>query len=201
MKAAAACISVPARPAGRPRSEKTRKAILRAAFRLLKKQGFEHVSAQQIAAEAGVSTATLYRWWTCKQAILLDAYLETTRELLPDGRHGQPLARLRTYTLRIAEFLKSENGRVFAQLLLASQENPTLHRAFYERVFLPRRAEGCAVVEEAIAAGELPRTADPECIISLLVAPQILRALLGQNLSPQAAGSIFDFVIGAAQAR
>ena len=67
---------------GRPRSEKTRKAILKTAFRLLKEQGFDGVANQQIAKEAGVSTATLYRWWKNKQAILLDAYLETTPRTL-----------------------------------------------------------------------------------------------------------------------
>jgi AcrR family transcriptional regulator len=183
------------RAAGRPRSEKTHKAILKTAFQLLKQDGFDGVSMQQIAGEAGVSTATLYRWWDSKQAILLDAYLETTRELLPYGKHGSPLARLRKYTMRIAEFLRSDDGRVFLRLLLAIQDNPDLKKAFIEDVFLPRRAEGCAVVKEAVAAGELPDTVDPDFIINLLTAPQIVRALLGQELSAKSAQAIFDFVV------
>ena len=150
---------------------------------------------QQIAVEAGVSTATLYRWWDSKQVILLDAYLETTRELLPYGRQGSPLARLRKYTLRIAEFLKSDDGRVFLRLLLLIQDNPALKKAFVENVFLPRRAEGCTVVQEAVAAGELPDTVDPDFIISLLTAPQIVRALLGLELGSKSAKTIFDFVV------
>jgi AcrR family transcriptional regulator len=185
------------RAMGRPRSEKTRKAILKAAFRLLKAEGFDGVSSQQIATEAGVSTATLYRWWKNKQAILLDAYLETTRELLPYGRRGTPLARLRSYTMRIAEFLKSEDGRVFLRLLVAIQDNPALRRAFYENVFLPRRVEGCAVVQEAITAGELPDTVVPDLMIDMLIGPQILPALLGRELSADSAGRIFDFVLKA----
>ena len=180
---------------GRPRSEKTRKTILKTAFRLLKKNGFEGVSNQQIANEAGVSTATLYRWWKNKQEILLDAYLETTRELLPYGRRGTPLARLRNYTIRMAEFLNGENGRVFLGLMLAMQNNTELRKAFYENVFLPRRAEGCGVVREAMAAGELPASVDPDLMINLLIGPQILPALMGQNLSPAAAVKIFDLVL------
>jgi AcrR family transcriptional regulator len=185
------------RTIGRPRSEKTRKAILKAAFRLLKKHGFEGVSNQQIAREAGVSTATLYRWWKNKQAILLDAYLETTRELLPYGKSGSPLKRLRRYTIRIAEFLKSDDGRVFLRLMLAIQDSPRLRKAFYENVFLPRRAEGCEVVQEAIAAGELPDSVDPGLLINFLIGPQILPALLGQHLSEDSAEKIFDFVLSA----
>ena len=186
---------------GRPRSEKTRKAILKAAFHLLKREGFDGVSTQQIAIQAGVSTATLYRWWDNKQAILLDAYLETTRDLLPSGKLGSPLVRLRTYTLRIAEFLKSENGRVFLRLLLAIQDDPALRKGFYENVFLPRRAEGCTVVQEAIDAGELPETVAPDFIINLLIGPQVLRALLGQDLGAKYAQRIFDSVITAARSR
>lgn len=180
---------------GRPRSEKTRKTILKTAFRLLKKKGFDGVSNQLIATEAGVSTATLYRWWENKQAILLDAYLETTRELLPYGKRGTPLARLRNYTIRIAEFLKGDDGRVFLRLMLAIQDNPSLRKAFYEHVFLPRRAEGRAVVQEAIDAGELPDTVDPDFMINLLIGPQILPALLGQDLNTASAEKIFDFVL------
>jgi AcrR family transcriptional regulator len=189
------------RPIGRPRSEKTRKAILKAAFRLLKKHGFEGVSNQQIAREACVSTATLYRWWKSKQAILLDAYLETTRELLPYGKTGSPLKRLRRYTIRIAEFLKSEDGRVFLRLMLAIQDSPGLRKAFYEDVFLPRRAEGCKVVQEAIAAGELPDSVDPGLLINFLIGPQVLPALLGQSLSADSAEKLFDFVLRAALRR
>jgi AcrR family transcriptional regulator len=182
---------------GRPRSEKTRKAILKTAFRLLKEHGFEGVSNQQIAGEAGVSTATLYRWWKNKQAILLDAYLETTRELLPYGKRGSPLARLRNYAIRITAFLKSEDGRVFLRLMLAIQDNPVLRKAFYENVFLPRRAEGCKLVQEAINAGELRDTVDPDFIINLLIGPQILPALLGRDLDTKSAERIFDFVLKA----
>ena len=189
------------RASGRPRSEKTRKAILKAAFDLLKREGFDGVSTQQIAIEAVVSTATLYRWWDNKQAILLDAYLETTRDLLPSRKTGSPLARLRTYTLRIAQFLKSENGRVFLRLLLAIQDDPALRKGFYQNVFLPRRAEGCALVEEAIAAGELPDRVDPDFLINQLIGPQVLRALLAQDLSATYAQRIFDSVIKAARSR
>jgi AcrR family transcriptional regulator len=190
------------RTTGRPRSEKTRKVILKTAFRLLRQDGFDNVSAQQIACEAGVSTATLYRWWDNKQAILLDAYLETTRDILPRGKRGSPLGRLRTYTLRIADFLRSANGTVFLRLLLAIQDDPALRKGFYENVFLPRRAEGCAIVQDAIDAREIPGRLEPDFIINQLVGPQVLRALMRQPLNAKYAQRIFDSVMrGASKER
>jgi AcrR family transcriptional regulator len=184
---------------GRPRSEKTRQAILKTAFRLLKKNGIEGVSNQQIAAESGVSTATLYRRWKNKQSILLDAYLETTNRLIPYGTRGSPLKRLRRYSMRIAQFLRSDNGRVFLRLMLAIQDSPGLRKDFYEHVFVPRRKEGCRVVCEAIEAGELPKTVDPDLLINTLLGPQILPALMGRSLTVKAAEKVFDFVIKAAR--
>ena len=156
---------------------------------------------QQIATQAGVSTATLYRWWDNKHAILLEAYLEKTRELLPYGRNGSPLARLRKYCLRVVEFLNSENGQVFLRLMLAIQDDPALRRAFYQKVYLPRRGEGRAVVQEAIAAGELPDTVDPDCMINLVIGPLILPALLGQEINTRSAQAVFDFIVGAQKAK
>jgi AcrR family transcriptional regulator len=179
---------------GRPRSEKTRKAILRAAFRLLRRHGFVDIAAQQIAKEARVSTATLYRWWKNKESILLDAYLATARDLLPYGKRGTPAVRLKIYAIRIAEFLNSPDGRVFLRLLLAIQESPALRKAFYEKVFVPRRTEGCNLVKEAVVAGELPPTVDPDLIINLLIASQLLPALLGQHLTAEYAAMVFELV-------
>jgi AcrR family transcriptional regulator len=186
---------LPKRTAGRPRSEKTRRAILKSAFRLLKEHGFADVSMQQIVADAGVSTATLYRWWKNKHEILLEAYLEMTGELLPSRNRFTPLKRLQKYTVRVAAFLQSENGRVFLKLLMAIQEDRELYDAFYERVFQPRRAEGCEAVREAMEAGDFPSIVDPDFVIDLLIGPQILRALLGKDVTADFAAKVFEFVV------
>lgn len=150
---------------------------------------------QQIAMDAGVSTATLYRWWKNKHDILLEAYLDRVGDLLPSRNHFTALKRLREYTVRVAAFLESEDGRVFLKLLMAIQEDREFYDAFYEKVFQPRRAEGCEVVREAMAAGDLPSTVNPDFIIDLLVGPQILRALLGKDVTADFAAMVFEFVV------
>jgi hypothetical protein len=82
--------------------------------------------------------------------------------------------------------------------MLAIQDKPALRKAFIEKVFLPRRAEGRNVVQEAIMMGELPATVDPDLIINLLIGPQILPALLGQDLNKKSAEKIFDFILKSA---
>ncbi|MGH3252299.1 MAG: TetR/AcrR family transcriptional regulator, partial [Trebonia sp.] len=58
---------------GRPRSEKARKAILVAAAELLLDRGLAAVSMDAVAERAGVSKATIYRWWPTKETLALDA--------------------------------------------------------------------------------------------------------------------------------
>src|SRR6266571_4092824 len=62
-----------AAPRGRPRSEKAHKAILGAAAELLLARGLGAVSMDAVAERAGVSKATIYRWWPTKETLALDA--------------------------------------------------------------------------------------------------------------------------------
>src|SRR6202142_4666186 len=65
--------STPAQQRGRPRSEKARDAILAAAAELLLARGLGAVSMDAVAEQAGVSKATIYRWWPTKETLALDA--------------------------------------------------------------------------------------------------------------------------------
>src|ERR1700759_4404542 len=88
------------RTRGRPRSDASKQAILQVAYRLLKKRGIASVSTQELAKQAGVSTATLYRWWKSKEAVLLDAFLERVKPALAPPLEGSPLERLHQSVVR-----------------------------------------------------------------------------------------------------
>ena len=69
----------PAKAPGRPRSEQARRNILTVAYRLLKSKRLNSITTQEIARKAGVSTATLYRWWSSKEEIIFEACCERLR--------------------------------------------------------------------------------------------------------------------------
>src|SRR6266849_113700 len=78
------------RPRGRPRSEQARQEILETAYKLLRDKGFNAVGSHEIAQVAGVSSATLYRWWKSKEEILFDACFEHMIPVLGRGcGHGR----------------------------------------------------------------------------------------------------------------
>ena len=62
------------RPAQTARSERTREALRRAAVVRFTAQGIEETSAEQIAADAGVSLRTFYRHFASKHDLLFADY-------------------------------------------------------------------------------------------------------------------------------
>lgn len=82
------------RPAQTARSERTRDALRRAATVRFLAQGVEETSAEQIAADAGVSLRTFYRHFTSKHDLLFadyDAGLEWFRAALQARSPGEPI--------------------------------------------------------------------------------------------------------------
>ena len=67
--------------------------VLDATNELLRDAGFAGVTIERLAALSGVSTATIYKHWPSKNAIVAEAFGRTATEALkiPDG--GDPLDR------------------------------------------------------------------------------------------------------------
>jgi AcrR family transcriptional regulator len=184
------------RRAGRPRSERARRDILEAAYKLLKGKGFHAVGSHEIASAAGVSSATLYRWWGSKEEILLDACFEHMKPVLAVSGRGSPLTRLRRYVQYVAEFLASDDGAVMARLVTGIHDDAKLQRMFLERYVMPRRQMQRRFIREAIASGELKRGTDTELLIDALNGPLFFRWLQGHAPFENGfAECIFDKVV------
>src|SRR6266446_698360 len=143
------------RHAGRPRSEEARCDILAAAYNLLRAKGFQTVGSHEIANTAGVSSATLYRWWGSKGEILLDACFEHMKPVLVVSGSGSALARLRRYVVPRRQMQRRYVGEAIAsgqlkrgtdtELLIDALNGPLffrwlqghapLDKGFAERIF------------------------------------------------------------------
>jgi AcrR family transcriptional regulator len=67
---------------GAVRSEAARTAVLAATSSLIERLGYERVTIEGIASEAGVGKQTIYRWWPSKSAVVAECLLEGA--LLPE---------------------------------------------------------------------------------------------------------------------
>jgi AcrR family transcriptional regulator len=186
------------RAPGRPRSEQARQSILKVAYKLLKSQGLNSITTQSIAREAGVSTATLYRWWHTKEEIVFEACFEHLRPALAFHDGGGPLASLRDHVVRGAAWLHSEEARVMARLITGIYGDKKLRNKFLEWYLLPRRQLQRQVIEEAIACGDLRQDTDPDLLIDALYGPLFYRWILGHaDPDEEFAGALVDRVLRA----
>lgn len=111
----------PPKPApGRPKDLGKRAAILDAAKRMFTAHGFERVSMDQIAAEAGVSKLTVYSHFGDKETLFSAAISAKCEEQLANGLFVvDPASSLREQLLGI--------GRAFLALI-NSEEALAIHR-------------------------------------------------------------------------
>lgn len=169
---------------GRPRSDLARAKVLAAAFAVLGARGYDAMSIELVAASAGVSKATIYRWWPGRAELAVDAFFEATRDALvfPD----KPRARddFRAQVHQLAELLRGPNGEALAALIAGGRADPALRRAIGERWVVPRRRWGIARMERARAAGECLAGIDIEAALGAIYSPLYAPLLLGRGIEP-----------------
>jgi AcrR family transcriptional regulator len=108
------------------RSEQARLSVLEAADDLLVEKGFAQLTIEGIAQRAGVAKQTIYRWWSSKTEVLLDAFLADAAEELNPRGHADP-ADVAANLRRLAWFLtRSDAGAVFRALMAEAQHDPAL---------------------------------------------------------------------------
>ncbi|MGW3286591.1 TetR/AcrR family transcriptional regulator [Streptomyces sp. NPDC001002] len=161
------------------RSEEARQAVLEAADDLLVEKGFAGVTMEGIAARAGVAKQTLYRWWSAKTDILMDALLQDAVEDLTPPDTGDLGRDLRDYLWRLAVFLgESDPGAVFRALIAQAQHDPAFAREFRSRCLEPQRLRDRALPQRALDMGLLPADLDIEAETDQLVGPLYYRVLV-----------------------
>jgi AcrR family transcriptional regulator len=167
------------RPSGRPRSERARRAILKAANELLESEGFVAVTMEAIAERAGVSKATVYRWWPNRAAVVMDGFLSTVSSEVPFPHTGHAREDMRIHMRRLTEAFDGKIGRTVAALIAEGQANPELAEALRSRWLSVRRAEAREILKLGIDRGELREDLDLEVAVDVLYGPIYYRMLVG----------------------
>jgi AcrR family transcriptional regulator len=186
---------------GRPRSEKARQAILVAAMELLLDQGLHAMSMDDVARRAGVSKATIYRWWPSKERLALDALAAEWASSAPARRRdteslrAELLARFRPWVRQLNE---RPYARVVAGLLAAAQNDAEFAELYRQHFVEPRRDAARDLLVGARARGEIAADTDLEVALDLLYGPIYHRLLHGHApLTERFAQQVVDAVIAA----
>ncbi len=162
-----------------------RAEILAAAGRLLLSEGMGAFTIERVAALAGASKMTVYKWWPSKGVLALEGYASTVDAALAVPDTGDIEADLTTQLLTYVHLLRdTPAGRITAELLGAAQTDPQ------RRYSGPRRAVGLAALRRPKARpnprGRRPRgTHRPalgSCLYRLIMGAQPLTDTFARTL-------------------
>jgi AcrR family transcriptional regulator len=137
----------------------------------------------EIAERAGVSKATIYRWWPAKETLALDALYTGWAQSSPLPRdtgslRGDLLSLLRPWVRLVTS---RPYGRVLAALLTEAHTDPAFAAEYRRRVVEPRRDHARAVFQRAIERGEIRTDTNLEVAMDMLYGPLYHRLLHGHG--------------------
>jgi AcrR family transcriptional regulator len=159
---------------GRPRSEVTRKAILRAALDLCARDGYQNVTMKGIAQAAGSGRQTVYRWWQTKAQVLMESLIEILAEdVQPPPDSGDPQADLVAFLQETFALARGVAGQVVVGLMADAQSDPGLAADLRAKIIGPRRA----VLRSVLARGAVPADLDLELAVDLVYGAMWYRLL------------------------
>lgn len=187
-----------ARPAGRPRSEKAEKAIIDATLDLIGEgMGVSELSIEAIASRAGVGKTTIYRRWSNKEDLVVDA-LSTLKAPLP------PLSgtSVRDDLISLLDAMRKESGQARTRCVMniamsEADRYPRLMERFVKRAVEPRREALRSVIERGVATGELRPGLDVDMAMALLSGTMLWHAKWGPagDLAPDLAERVVDAIL------
>jgi AcrR family transcriptional regulator len=181
---------------GRRPTGEVRAAALTAAADLLFGEGVAAVTQERVAARAGVSKTTLYKWWPTAGALAAEAYLDRSGPALELPDSGDFAADLHDQMQRFIALIRSEEaGRAIRGILSAAQRDESAREAYLHGYVHPRRRLTEEAFRRAQVRGQIRDDVDFSAFIDqlwgapyyrLMVEPESLTPAYGAALVDQA---------------
>jgi AcrR family transcriptional regulator len=182
---------------GRHRSLEAEASILKSTLHLLERKPLRKVTADAFARRAGVSKATIYKWWPNKNLVALDAYLGGMNKLVAMPDTGSAITDFTQQLQSLIAFYKSPLGRLFCQFIAEGQSDPGFLALFRERFLYVRRDAARVMWQRGVERGEIRKEVDSEIVLDLIYGPMIFRLLAGHgSLSEQESEAMVAAVFG-----
>ncbi len=176
------------------RGEHVRRTVLAAAFDELADNGVANASVAGVARRSGVHETTIYRRWTTRENLFVDAMLNRSAQAIPVPDTGTTRGDLLAIVRAVIAYVTSPNGHaaLHAALLPVDDGYTEARHAFWAgRIDTLRE-----VVQRGIDRGELRADTDPGLLLETLVAPLHGRLLLtGEPIDGDLPERLVDLVL------
>ncbi|MCZ8516695.1 TetR/AcrR family transcriptional regulator [Paenibacillus filicis] len=164
--------------AGRPRSEESKNAILNATIELLNKSGYPALTIEGIASHAGVSKATIYRWWNHKTLLVMDAFIMLIAPPVELRDEETLRENFLMQLTALSNVFNSTIGRTMLSIISESAPDSEVFKAFYSQYILPRRAAARRILQASILRGEIRSDIDIDVVLDMIYGPIYFRFLI-----------------------
>jgi AcrR family transcriptional regulator len=178
-----------------PRVARSKAKILSAAADILTSQGAGFATIERVAAEAGVARTTVYRHWSSRGQLLMDAF-EMMAESAPEAKTTDLRGGLLEVMKELAWALtKSRRSKMLPALIDAAERDLDIAELQARHTSM-RRAPMRKVITLAQERGEIPTDLDPELATDQLSGPLFYRRLVTHSeITNQFVEAIVDSVI------
>ncbi len=171
--------------------------ILDVTYRLLEERGYAAITTDDIAAEARVSKATIYRFWRSKQELVVDAARMHFGDVeAPDlGSFRAEVHWILEHRMR--DYRDPKTLALVAEIVGAAVSDPQLQQLFSQWV---ERLSGSIrrVVERGVARGDVDPGIDAFALASL-IAGVVARTVIAQHaFTPEVIDSMVSLISTAA---
>lgn len=173
------------RPPGRPRDAGIDEEIVRSLFDLVDQVGLSGATIEAIAERAGVSKATIYRRWSSKEELVVDAVAGLVGDVVTSEGEGireillHSIGRLKSY------MSESTAGAILPWMIGEVALGSDIGRRYVDAVIKPGREALAGHMSQAVERGELRVDLDIEVAADMLLGPLIVTKLLGSYRPPR----------------
>lgn len=164
------------RPGGR--SERVQRQVFEAALTILTRDGRVALTMDAIANEAGVHKTTLYRRWGSVELLVREACADYDDQAMQAPDTGSFASDVRALAHQFGHYLGQPVTQAIVRMVVSDAPHDPELSAWAAEFWLTRSGPFDAVVERAVARGELPPDSTAIDLAEPLIGPLILRALV-----------------------
>lgn len=159
-----------------PRIERSRRLVLEATVHELSEKGYGGLTVEGVAARSGVAKSTIYRHWSGRLE-LVEAAMRVLKPSLDLPAGGTVRDRVKVLLVAVASAVRSSEWSACLPALIDAAERDPDVCELHRRTSCDRRKLLVGLIEEAVAAGELPPDTDALLASEALVGPIFMRRL------------------------
>jgi len=184
------------RKPGRPRSAQAHKAIIDATLELLAEEGFQGLSIEAVAARAGVGKTTIYRRWSSKEELVMEAvrHVQIDVPFVDTGNFRNDLVvLLKTVYQGFMAYPHPFLGKLLLKFIGEYLTNPEIFQDALIQLTFPRFQRFIHMVEQAQAREEIRGDIDPELVLGLVAGSLYFRWIM-HGLMPTSSTSPVEWI-------